>query len=166
MGPLGHVYLQRSIPPSRKAALADKLVHQARIPLVLYTNGDKTTAVNRRGRFDLWENRRQVLGGDHPYLDQTAADLERVCRHSNAGDWIISGWAPNAQPLTFAVENGAHGGPGSQETEAFILLPQSNGSNTAVLRPLDLRRYVFDLLAAEPNRNSDRSQAPEKRFPG
>ena len=166
MGPLGHVYLQRSISPDRKAQLADKLVHEARIPLVLYTNGDKTTAVNRRGRFDLWENRRQVLGGDHPYLDQTAADLERVCHHSNAGDWIISGWSPNAQALTFAVENGAHGGPGRRETEAFILLPQSNGSNTAVLRPLDLRRYVFELLAVEPNRNPDRSQAPAKRFPG
>lgn len=166
MGPLGHVYLQRSIPPPRKAQLADKLVHQARIPLVLYTDDDKTMAVNRQGRLDLWENRRQVLGGDHPYLDQAAADLGRVCNHSNAGDLIISGWTPNAPSLTFAVENGAHGGPGRRETEAFILLPQSNDGKSAVLRPLDLRRYVFELLGIEPGRNPDRSQAPEKTVSG
>lgn len=152
MGPLGHIYLMQFMPADRKAEMAGALVKQAHIPLVLYLHNETAVAVNRRGSFDLEKNGQQVLGGDHPYPDRTAADLARVCRHPNAGDLVISGWNPDAQPLTFAVENGAHGGPGKEETSAFAILPEGVGETRAVLRPLDLRRCVFDILGAENHR--------------
>lgn len=150
MGPLGHVYLQRPIPPDRKAVLANALVAEAGIPLVFYLHNDIPVAINPQGRFELMENASRVLGRDHPFPDRTAEDLARVCRHPNAGDLLISGWIPQGRPLTFAVENGAHGGPGSEETAAFIVLPRPNGKTKAVLRPMDLRRYVFDVLDRHP----------------
>jgi len=36
-----------------------------------------------------------------------------------AGDIVISGGRPDGAPLTFAYENGTHGGPGREETRAL-----------------------------------------------
>jgi len=122
-GPLGHIYLPQPMADASKATLAEALVKQANIPLVCYLKGDTPVAVNRKGTFALAENGRQLLGEDHPYPARTAADLARTCRHPNAGDLVISGWDPDGRPITFAVENGAHGGPGKEETSGFVFLP-------------------------------------------
>ncbi|RYD25198.1 MAG: hypothetical protein EOP87_24840, partial [Verrucomicrobiaceae bacterium] len=65
----------------------------------------------------------QLLGEDHPFLADVGKDLLALCNHGDAGDIIISGWRPG-DPISFPPENGAHGGPGSQETHGFLLLPE------------------------------------------
>jgi endonuclease/exonuclease/phosphatase family metal-dependent hydrolase len=86
------------------------------------------------------------LGKDHPFRQWTAEDLQHVCRHPHAGDLVISGWSPDKTPLSFSVENGAHGGPGKEETRGFALLPNDIDTQKNALRPLDLRQLIFDSL--------------------
>ena len=146
MGPLAHVYFPEPPDAGKKRLLSDKLVRQAHVPLVLFVENGAVRAVTRHGRFDLAGDGARVLGADHPFVEQTAMDLAETCRHPDAGDLVLSGWTPEGQPLSFAVENGAHGGPGKSETCGFVLLPADAAERNRALRPLDLRRRVFDLL--------------------
>jgi hypothetical protein len=81
-----------------------------------------------------------------PSATPVADDLISLCRHPDAGTFIISGWRPQAKPLSFPVERGAHGGPGRRETDAFVLLPPKAAAAVAgfekrnYLRIADLRR--------------------------
>ena len=146
MGPLGHIYMPTRISNKEKERYAAKLVKQAQIPLVLYDRGDSVIAFNGAGPFDLYENREQILGRDHPFLDVVAEDLARLCRHQDSGDFVISGWRPGEKPVTFPIENGAHGGPGTEETRGFILMPKSAVIEKPLLRPLDLREIALALI--------------------
>jgi hypothetical protein len=145
MGPIGHVYIFSSA-IRKKETLAEALVRDAKIPTVLLSSAGAVIAVNRNGRFNLEKSPREVLGAAHPLAERTARDLARTCRHPNAGDLIISGWSPQEQPLSFAIENGAHGGPGAVETSGFVMLPDEMDGSSEVLRPLDLRARVFEWL--------------------
>jgi hypothetical protein len=151
MGPLGHVYF--GAPPAArvKRRVAAALVRDQQVPLVLFTHGGAVAAVNRRGRYELPADAAQVLGADHPLAVPVATDLARCCRHPLAGDLVLSGWTPVNQPLTFAVENGAHGGPGKEETRAFVLLPEElEVSSGAPLRPENLRQIAIDMIGGIP----------------
>lgn len=124
VGPFGHIYLPTPIEPGQRDGLARKLVGQANIPMVLFPDGpDKARAVTPEGQFELPRDAVKVLGAAHPFPDDCAKDLVRVCHHPHAGDFIIAGWRTNAQPVSFVWENGAHGGPGFEETRAFGLFP-------------------------------------------
>ncbi|MFO7987085.1 MAG: endonuclease/exonuclease/phosphatase family protein [Desulfatiglandaceae bacterium] len=156
-GPLGHVYLPFIPDETQKQAAAQALVHEAEIPLVLYTlaNG-QVQAVTGSGRFYLPQDAVPVIGGDHPFLPFAVEDLMATCRHPDAGDLVLSGWEPGTRPLTFPVENGAHGGPGKEETHGFVMLPEAlsvpagvgrkTGGHAPFLRPLDLRQVVLEYL--------------------
>jgi hypothetical protein len=152
MGPLGHLYLPPRIreqiaspkAPATLTQLACRLNRRAHIPLVLFEEEGRITAVNDSGTHVLSQNPAAILGKDHPFLDQVAADLERLCRHSNAGDLVISGWKPDGCPLSFSVESGAHGGPGTEETCGFVLLPAELADDQPFLRPMDLRERILD----------------------
>jgi hypothetical protein len=101
-------------------------------------------AVNNSGVFTLSKNRETILGSDHPFLDQTVEDLNHLCLHPHAGDLVVSGWQPDCgTPLSFNIENGAHGGPGKEETRGFALLPPCMKNDAPWLRPLDLRGQIF-----------------------
>lgn len=151
MGPLGHVYLPRSIrrqldavdPSTALEQLARRLNRQAQIPLVLFQKKGDVAAVNDSGVFTLPKDRETILGNDHPFLDQTAEDLSRLCLHPHAGDLVVSGWQPGGTPLSFNIESGAHGGPGKEETRGFVLLPPCMKNDAPWLRPLDLRGHIF-----------------------
>lgn len=151
MGPLGHVYLPRSIrrqldavdPSPALEQLARRLNRQAQIPLVLFQKKGDVAAVNDSGVFTLPKDRETILGSDHPFLDQTAEDLSRLCLHPHAGDLVVSGWQPGGTPLSFNIESGAHGGPGKEETRGFVLLPPCMKNDAPWLRPLDLRGHIF-----------------------
>ncbi|MEE4359724.1 MAG: endonuclease/exonuclease/phosphatase family protein [Desulfococcaceae bacterium] len=161
MGPLGHIYLpstffsrtESSGTPDREEtsgshsdrleAFADILHKEAGIPLVLFNKNGKIQAINDSGSFELQKNREGILGKSHPFVKETAADLENLCFHPNAGDIVISGWTPGGPPLSFNTENGAHGGPGTEETRGFVILPPCIGSHHSYLRPLDLRNLIF-----------------------
>jgi len=123
MGPLGHLYLPVSPAPEEMDTCAAAITNEAGVPLVLFPAGDHTIAWTARGRWRLPEDRAQVLGSNHPFLDEAAADLMLLCRHPDAGDLVLSGWDPARPPLSFPNENGAHGGPGSEETRGFLLVP-------------------------------------------
>lgn len=124
MGPLGHIYLPDKLVGLENDRYPARLVSQAGIPLVLLPeDGGIVRAYNRRGEWQLPRDRAEVLGAGHPFLDEAADDLVRLCGHPDAGDIIISGWDPQLAPLTFPEENGAHGGPGTEETAGFLLVP-------------------------------------------
>jgi len=124
MGPLGHLYLPAMPASEEMETYARRLVSDAAIPLVLLPAGEESAiAYNRRGRWLLPADRAEVLGERHLHLDEAAEDLVRLCHQPDAGDIIISGWDPQAPPVSFPLENGAHGGPGFEETRGFILVP-------------------------------------------
>ena len=151
MGPLGHVYLPHSIrrqldsadPSPALEQFAGRLNRQAKIPLVLFQKKGGIAAVNDSGIYTLSKDRETILGNDHPFLDQTAEDLNHLCLHPHAGDLVVSGWQPGGTPLSFNIENGAHGGPGKEETRGFALLPPCMKNDAPWLRPLDLRDQIF-----------------------
>jgi len=152
-GPLGHVYLPRPIPEAEQDRFAQAVVEHAGVPLVLRRaeRDDAAVAHTEAGRFVLADDAAVVLGADHPYRDLVAADLVALCHHPDAGDLVISGWRPDGHSLSFPFEHGAHAGPGSEETDAFALVPPDTpligkGRTIPVVRPSDLRRAGFAVL--------------------
>ncbi len=124
MGPIGHLYFPIEIDRDSKINYAHDLVHNAGVPLVLMRGASGgATACNRRGLWTLPEDRAEVIGDQHPFLDEVTADLIALCEHPDSGEIILSGWSPDDQPLTFPLENGAHAGPGIEETRGFLLVP-------------------------------------------
>ena len=73
----------------------------------------------RRASFHCLLKRKDVLGERHPYLQEVTHDLIKVCHHPDAGDLTFCGWRVEKQPISFPIENGAHAGPGREETNAF-----------------------------------------------
>ncbi|MCF8052081.1 MAG: hypothetical protein K9L59_12640 [Desulfobacterales bacterium] len=104
-----------------------------------------------------------LLGAAHPFANQTAEDLARACRHPNAGDLVISGWTPEEKPITFAVENGSHGGPGKEETAGFVILPPELAGSETFMRPLDLRSRVFQIFDAGDIESDDEPVETRRR---
>ena len=147
MGPLGFVYARRALSREEKTDLAQLLVAEAEIPLVMVPDGpDNLRAWTRSGEHRLPDDAAEVLGSDHPFLDEVVRDLIDLCSHRDAGDFIISGWRTDGKPFGFPIENGAHGGPGPEETRAFAILPADAPIEPRAggyLRPLDLRNAAF-----------------------
>lgn len=144
MGPLGHIYLPETLSEAEKEEYGHRLVEEAHIPLILYPHGESIIAIHSAGVHDLNRDPEAVLGSNHPFLKPAAEDLETVCRHPHAGNFVISGWRPGEKPLTFALENGAHGGPGAEETRGFILLPGFLDQGEDYLRPVHLRKKILE----------------------
>jgi hypothetical protein len=143
IGPLAHVYLCGTPSQELLEKTAAALVKEAGVPMVLFKNDNGSViAVNDHGRWILPGHRARVLGEDHPFLDQTASDLVALVHHRDAGTLVLSGWRPNGHPVSFPIESGAHAGPGSHETHAFILLPSESGpgKKTSPWRAADLRK--------------------------
>lgn len=150
LGPVAMIYYERELAAAERTSLARALVEQAKAPLVLIKNGaGRARAWRDAGEFALPEDAEKILGAGHPFLDEAAQDLIALCHHPDAGDFIACGWRAGGQPCSFAIENGAHGGAGPDETNAFALLPRdiplsSNGRD--YLRPGDLRRAALQFL--------------------
>jgi len=143
MGPVGFVYCDGVREEQQWNEIAKALVKDAHLPLVLRKSDYPTvTAWTRNGEFKLPEQGTEVLGAEHPFLDETIQDLVRLCHHKDAGDLVFSGWRPDAKPYSFGMENGAHAGPGYDETHAFALLPRDTRvqhHDRKYLRPESLR---------------------------
>lgn len=153
MGPLPQVYLPDSWDEEKCRKLAQLMVEEYSIPLALMAAEQEVIALNSEGEFRLPYDAEKVLGEDHPFAQVVAEDLCELCHHPNAGRIVLSGWSPKEQPLTFPIENGAHAGPGKEETHAFLLTsegcPFRKHDSVNPLRPLDLRKAVFDILREE-----------------
>jgi len=154
MGPLGHIYLPVRPEEQEMRRYAGQLVREAGIPLVCYVQNREVRCVTKTGDDLLAVKGPEVFGPNHPFLREVTEDFETVCRHAHAGDFVISGWQTEggSRTLTFPIENGSHGGPGSNETKGFIIFADTpEGADKSCLRPLDLRLQVKTIL--------------EKRFP-
>lgn len=145
-GPVGHIYFETKLPFLKRNLLAEKLVREASIPIVLTLDeSGNVLAWNRNGCFKLPNDAARVLGPNHPFLKIAANELVSLLSHPNSGDLIILGWRHDAPPISFPIEHGAHGGPGYEELQAFALLPSTTPlvTNESFLRPLDLRQAAF-----------------------
>lgn len=164
MGPIGHIYLPITLAENDHAAYATALVGDAAIPLVLFRSGqgDEATlrARNARGEWNLPDDAAEIIGHDHPFLDEVVGDLIALSQHPDAGDFIISGWDPESTPVSFPREKGAHGGPGSEETHGFVLVPDRilrwhlvhHEANGRWMRGTDLHEVVRHYLGKEGER--------------
>lgn len=158
MGPLGHIYLPAILEKAELETYARRLVAEAGIPIVLVRGAADTAEVwNARGRWELPRDHREVLGHRHPFGEETARDLAALAHHRDAGELVFCGWNPDGDSLTFALENGAHGGPGAEETRGFLLVPdrifrwhRSHLPPTGTrVRGEDLHRIVAHFLGRE-----------------
>ncbi len=155
LGPVGLVYFDTRPAAGERAAIAAALAGAAGVPLVLALREDGAvdawTDDGRRRR--LPHDRRELLGADHPFLEEVTDDLIALCRHHDAGDLVLLGWRAGAAPLTFAVENGSHAGVAPAEVSGFALLPPdaplAHPRQTA-LRALDLRVAALRWLGRQP----------------
>lgn len=150
LGPIGHVYPPEPLEAERREQIARRLVEEAQVPMVLAPEGTTEAIVwNSRGRFRLPQDAAPVLGAEHEALAEAAKDLAALCHHPDSGGLVLCGWRPDGLPMTFANENGAHAGPGREETRAFALLPRNvrlPDKQGACLRPADLRTAALRVL--------------------
>ena len=150
MGPVGIAYLPHPLEAAEMEKLALKLVETAGIPHVLKADGPgRATVWSKEGRWTLPDQAEAVFGADHPFLEDIAEDMVRLCHHPDAGDCVFLGWKRDGSVTSFMLENGTHAGPGVRETGAFALLPQDapvSFGGKKYLRPLDLREGVQCLL--------------------
>ena len=170
LGPLGHVYLPATLTDQEKAAYAKDLVKQAKTPLVLYRDSSGVVhAHNRRGASRLPQDAIAVFGPRHPFLEEAAGDLQRLCEHPDAGDFLLSGWDSERTPVTFVQENGAHGSIGVDETRGFILVPQGvhvrprqGQENEQYVRGEDLYRAAWRFVHPDRPLGEQHAEAKEE----
>ncbi|MFT6408439.1 MAG: endonuclease/exonuclease/phosphatase family metal-dependent hydrolase [Arenicella sp.] len=128
MGPLGFIYLQQVINNNTRLSVAHDLVDKAKVPMVVMPSVDgddlsQARVVSAHGVFNLPADKIEIFGEDHPFLEDVCTDLIALCHHQYSGDFVLCGWAKGEPALSFRIENGAHAGPGPNETHAFALLP-------------------------------------------
>ncbi|MCA0901016.1 endonuclease/exonuclease/phosphatase family protein [Microbulbifer agarilyticus] len=167
MGPLALLYNIHCThtPP---AEIARIIIEKTDAPMILYEDkessdtdaeGKQVTKIRgwwRHGAFALPEDGEKVLGEDHPFLDEAIEDLANLCRHPDAGDFVVSGYCAGLPSISFAIESGSHGGAGPNETHAFALMPgdihfPKNGRGH--WRPRDIRNAALAFLRAQPAQN-------------
>ncbi|WP_367870884.1 endonuclease/exonuclease/phosphatase family protein [Luteolibacter sp. Populi] len=172
MGPIGHLYFPKLPDAAAMEAYARALVAKAGIPLVLLKQDDGTVKVwNGRGEWALPRDRAEVLGPEHPFLDEATEDFVKLCFHENAGDIVFSGWDPQGRPMSFPLENGAHCGPGYEETRGFLLVPDrirrwhvSHLARTGDrVRGEDLRKIAMHYLGRDGGVREERVAEYKKR---
>ena len=150
LGPIGLIYPPRALNELERKAIAEELVTRADIPMVLLAHGkDRALAYTQEGCFTLPADAVLILGANHPFLHDAAHDLTALCHHTYAGAMVLCGWRHGVEPLTFAIENGAHCGAGPEETNGFVLLPVDSPLKIdpkKPLRPLDLRQAALTAL--------------------
>lgn len=150
LGPVAHLYFRDALDDEHRRQLAQKLIQDVRVPGVLLR--DRTGAIHW-----LHAHGETAMPGEvsallpHPPAIQAeiARDLVQLCENPHAGDLILLGWSAWDKPWSFAPENGAHGGPGPNETSGFALLPARTAlpPNTAdFIRPSALRAAALNLL--------------------
>lgn len=169
MGPLGFIYLPAGTQFETKASFAQALVRDRNVPIAMLVNPQPSSASQvfawtLAGKFELPRDAAKVLGESHPFASEIGQDFAQMVCHPDAGDVVISGWNANDQALSFRMENGAHAGPGYEETHAFALLPGDAPLSITpknYLRFLDLRAAALTILGRE-QRSDDELGGPAK----
>lgn len=160
MGPMAHVYAPTPLSLDDRELLARKLIHDANVPLVMYQGKTGTVcAWIKDGKHLLPEDKEKILGTNHPFLAEVCRDLIALCQHPDAGDFVLCGWRPGEQAISFPQENGSHCGPGLEETKGFALLPCDTiipEKRRNYLRPYDLRSAACHILGKTERRSAPR----------
>ncbi len=146
-GPVGHVYLPDMNRLKEKNQYARCLAEKNIIPVTLVRHASgKAIAFHRSHQFILPDDGEKLFPASYPYRKEISRDLAALCHHQYAGDIVILGWSPDQKYITFPMENGSHGGPGLQETNAFALLPSGVeiDSSNGYLRPIDIHHAVMN----------------------
>jgi len=147
LGPLVHVYPTRPIPKEKLYRFSKALVRDAGIPLVM-TGSSKGGGVawNKNGVWDIEKDCAEVVGKNHPFLKEISNDLLSMLHNEYSGDLVLSGWMPGEQPISFPIENGAHAGPGTEETHGFCYVPgEVSFSGREYVRPIDIREAALSI---------------------
>jgi len=132
MGPISLVYLDTEISHDHRAAFAHHLERHLMQGGVLYVNEHGTVMLSYQDQqMPLREGFSWIADPDAWNAEMLLEDLERLAKSPKAGDLLVLGWRKDAEPISFAEENGAHGGPGSMETEGFVL-----SNDTSLKEPL------------------------------
>ncbi|HEX2613340.1 MAG TPA: endonuclease/exonuclease/phosphatase family protein [Fibrobacteria bacterium] len=152
-GPLALVYLGEH-DPARRAALARRLVEEGQVPMALESSSEPLRGWTKEGEFILHRDAESLLG-NHPFREQVLEDLERLRKHADAGDLALFGWKHGIErPVTFALENGSHGGISPEECSAFVVLPRYLERELLPLgglRPVDLHRAAMVFTGRQPS---------------
>jgi endonuclease/exonuclease/phosphatase family metal-dependent hydrolase/glycosyltransferase involved in cell wall biosynthesis len=153
IGPTGNIYVPQKMNRDELGQFARALVDKAHIPVVMVPELNGTVRVwNKKGEYELPQDAETILGDKHPFLHQVTEDLIGVCHHANAGDITFIGFSPGNETITFPFENGAHAGPGPEETNGFALLPidimpkQTEATERNYITPTDLRIAALRFL--------------------
>ncbi|MGK0186432.1 MAG: endonuclease/exonuclease/phosphatase family metal-dependent hydrolase [Verrucomicrobiales bacterium] len=151
MGPVGLIHYGENLGDSQKAALAICLTRDHSVPMALFSNdgGTLLAAAGEDCCVDLARKKEWLLGSDHPFLDEVAADLRDLCEHPSSGQLVVLGYRHGIPPVAFPNENGSHAGAGPRETHGFALLPDDTPLPThekTHIRPIDLRHAAQHLL--------------------
>jgi glycosyltransferase involved in cell wall biosynthesis/endonuclease/exonuclease/phosphatase family metal-dependent hydrolase len=174
VGPVGHIYLPKDADRTDLDSFCRALSRDGQIPIVLRelprdSNGRKVVkAWTERGEFLLPRDTAKLIGPSHEFLHLIRGDLIALVEHPNAGDIIILGWRPEGTPITFAIEKGAHAGPGREETRGFLLLPPTAPpppKDRTYLRPLELRELALEALGRSVPDVSIRMRPKVERAP-
>jgi endonuclease/exonuclease/phosphatase family metal-dependent hydrolase len=161
MGPLGHIYSPQEVTLANRDALARKLAQEANIPMVMVpVDSNHIKVWTPGGEYHIPGDEETLLGSRHPFLKEAAEEWVQMCHHPDSGDFVISGWRLDDVPMTFPIENGTHGGMGSEETQGFALLPLAApvpNSEKRFIRPIDLREGALSALDKKPLIRTQRS---------
>lgn len=85
MGPIGRVYVNRTLGLEERDRLARILVERAQIPLVAIVDDQGQVRVwTAEGRFVLPEDAPRLFAPGHPFLDEITPDFITLCRRLRA----------------------------------------------------------------------------------
>ena len=150
MGPIGHVYIDQELDRDGRSRFAQSLIERAEIPTVTAVEDrDHIRVWTKEGQFVLPDDAALLFPRTHPFLAELVSDFMTLCRHPDAGNFVLWGWDRNGASSAFSLESGSHGGPGVEETHAFALLPADAPIRIGArgyLRPLDLRKAALEYL--------------------
>ncbi|MFW6303017.1 MAG: alkaline phosphatase family protein, partial [Candidatus Sumerlaeota bacterium] len=159
-GPIGHVYLQHQRAEKVDHELARRFVEEGNVPMVLVVDGEGALAWTSKGKFHLPEQSAEALEMDEGKMKWMADDLVHLVHHPNSGDYVFLSTVPSSiDPMTFPVENGAHGGPSEVETTGFALVSKDVSQEVERLAPDTIRPSNMREMA---NVFLGRSKVPDK----
>ena len=154
-GPVGFVYLLTEDGKEVRAEIARRLVSQ-HVPMCAFLDAEgKPTVLTPDGSFDI-DRAREGVFGCHPFKSEILTDLVRLVHHQDSGEILIFGWNGKQKTNSFVLQQGAHAGPGDDETGAFALLPSDTllpDVGREFLRPNDLRLAALRILGRDEDGN-------------
>ncbi|KPP98896.1 endonuclease/exonuclease/phosphatase family protein [Marinobacter sp. HL-58] len=166
LGPVAHLYAPHKLSEDERHRLSHSLVHHHQVPVVLTVDGEGCIlAYSTLGIHRIPDDTALLFDERHPFITMLGQDLACLCRHEDAGNLVALGWHQGVDPLSFAIENGAHGGLTPEETHGFALLPIDAPlpvRDYSFLRPLDLRESALKHLRSHAEQPAFGARIPHR----